>query len=79
MVKIQKKIPDKHKYYHVREGNSLPDLKIWIKWAKKNHPAQKLVIVDVYNPRMKDKKLKSYWTMRYKAGYESKYMVYGTY
>lgn len=81
MVKIQLKIPNKNKYYPVRAGNSLSDLKKWITYAKRNYPKQKFIIVDYYKQRMKDKKNREYWKSRYNSplGLESKYMVYGTY
>lgn len=82
-MKVQLKEPKKWirlaNYYPVREGNNLTELKKWIKWAKKNYPKQKFVIVDLYKKRMKDKKYKEYWKTRYMGGHESKYMVYGSY
>lgn len=71
--------PNKFKWYPVRAGNSLPELRKWIRWAKKNYKEQRFVIVDYYKKRMKDKKNREYWKMRYKGGMEDKYMVYGTY
>ena len=82
MVKVQQKVPNPALYYPVRAGNSLTDLKKWMKWAKKNYPKQKLIIVDYYTPRMKDKRseIRKYWKYRYSnPNLESKYMVYGTY
>ncbi len=79
-TKVQTKIPDRRKYYPVRAGNSLTELRRWIKWSKRSmNPKQRFVIVDYYTPRMKDKKLKEYWKARYMGGHESKYMVYGSY
>ena len=77
-IKVQIKIPDKRKWYPVRSGNSLTNLRKWINRAKKNSK-QKFVIVDYYTPRMKDKKYQEYWKARYMGGHESKYMVYGSY
>ena len=78
-IKVQLKEPDKRKYYSVRAGNNLTELKKWIKWAKRNYQTQKFVIVNKYKQRMKSKKYKEYWKTRYMEGQESKYMVYATY
>ena len=79
-MKVQLKEPDRRKYYPVRSGDNLTDLRKWIKWAKRNYPKQKFVIVDYYTPRMKDKKNREYWKARYNSplGLETKYMVYGS-
>lgn len=69
----------KYKYYPVRTGNSVTALRKWIGWAKKTSPKQKFVIQNLYAERMKDKKWKAYWKMRYKTGNEEKYLVYGSY
>jgi len=67
-------IIDKYKYYSVRAGNNLTILKNWIKWAKKNYPQQKFILIDSIN-NMKDKLSK----IRMKAGYDNRYTVYATY
>lgn len=69
---------NKRKYYPVRAGNSLSELKRWIKWAKEDHSGQRFIIEDIYSKRMKSKE-KAYWKMRYKIGMEDKYIVYGSY
>ena len=77
-MKVTTTYPDSKKYYPVRAGNSLPELRKWINWAKKNYKGQKLIIVNEYKIRMKDKKYRDYWKMRYKLNLESKYIVYGS-
>jgi len=82
MEKVVTKIPDKRKYYPVRTGNSLPQLRKWLKWAKKNTKGQRFIIVNEYKMSMRDAKtpeLKKYWEYRYGSKLESKYMIYGGY
>ena len=65
---------DKHKCYPVRSGNQLSKLRSWKKWANRNYPGQKIIIVDNLN-NMQDKLSK----IRRKAGMDSRYTAYGTY
>jgi len=69
----------KYKFYPVRGSNKLSDLKKWSIWAKKNYPEQKFLFVNEMQEKLKDKKYKNYWKMRYKSGLENKYAVYGSY
>jgi len=80
-MKITTMIPDRNKYYLVRTGNSLTDIKRWINWTKKTYPKQKLILVDTYTPKMKNKdmNMRKYWKLRFGSGYEHKYYVYGSY
>ena len=80
-MKITTRIPDRNKYYLVRTGNSLTDIKRWINWAKKTTPKQRFILVDNYTPKIKikDATMKKYWKFRFGGGYENKYHVYGSY
>lgn len=79
--KITIKIPNKSKYYPVRTENSLSRINKWVKYARKEYPQQKLIIVNNFKIKMatKDKETKKYWKLRFKGGYEPKYVVYGSY
>lgn len=81
-MKIHLKAPDRHKYTSVRNGNDLTKIKRWMKWAKKNYPGQRFILVNNYKAKMlsaKDKKTRDYWKVRFKGGHEDKYIVYGSY
>jgi hypothetical protein len=79
MENMRTKRPDFNTYYPVRASNSLTDLKKWASWAKKNYPKQKIILVDDLGKKLKDKKMGAYWKMRTKAGYEHRYMAFGSF
>ena len=65
---------DKYKCYPVRGGNSLSSLRKWERWASKNYPSQKTIILDNLS-NMQDKLSK----MRRKSGLDNRYTIYGNY
>jgi hypothetical protein len=77
------KRPDRDKYYPIRSANSLPKLKSWIRrYANVKFPTQKIIVVDELGLALrgeKDKNRIKLAKMRVKAGYDSKYMAYGSY
>ena len=62
------------KYNPIRSGNSLLELKKWIKWSKSYYPKTKnrIIILDLINQF----KSNDYWMMKYKSGKEHRYIVY---
>lgn len=82
MVTMVKKV-DSKKFYPIRASNSLSELKAWVSRMKKLYPNQKVVIVDTLGDVLRDKntpkQMKDYWRMRMKAGYDKRYMAYGSY
>lgn len=77
--KIKKNRPDKYKFYSVRGSNDLKKLEVWKKYAEKNSPEQKFIIVD-NNAIIKKEQPQNleYFKMRQKADLEDRYEVYGT-
>ena len=48
--------PDRYKYYSVRSGNSLTELKQWIKWSLKHQePPKEFLILDFSKTQFKRK------------------------
>jgi hypothetical protein len=69
-------IPDKSKYYAVRNENSIVKIRKWLEYAKKYNPSkQKFIVIDRINLFRSDK----YWRMRHKGGHETRYNIYATY
>ncbi len=59
--------PDRHKYYAIRTGNSLPSLRKWIRWSLKNHVNPKELLILDYSKTIDKRKD------------DPKYVVYSTY
>lgn len=72
--KYESQIINKYKCYPVRGGNSLPKLRKWMNWARKNYPKQEMILIDNIE-NMKDRLSK----IRRKANLDYRYSIYGSY
>jgi hypothetical protein len=70
---------DKSKYYPVRAGNNLTELRQWVKWAEKNSGNQKFILYDLFKDKSISKENMEYFKRRIKGGFEERYTVYGSY